>query len=327
MNKEMRTELANKVAYRINQNDEFDCAVTDVVKTNGIVLTGISVKKRDDRIAPTIYVDDFLYNNDINDIEDDAEEENIIKALVKRCMEVYDKTIDDDARKIEDILDFSKIKFKILPRLTNSQMDAPRIAKGVHRLIAGDLMCSYVIDLGHMHGPDGDTQFATTQVTNEMLQTWQKSSQEKIDANTIHRLSIENAMKLRPMKIQSLFDFAAARFAGNAKMMEEMEENRPMPEDDQYILNNEQGMFGATSILYDSVLQNFADDINCDLYIIPSSVHEVLLIPATMDKKDSENEMKEMIHCVNKEVVEDSEILSDNLYYFERDNGRLSMLP
>ncbi|MFQ9086043.1 MAG: DUF5688 family protein [Roseburia sp.] len=90
-----------------------------------------------------------------------------------------------------------------------------------------------------------------------------------------------------------------------------------------YVLTNQNKLNGASCILYEHLLEHFADRLCCDLYILPSSIHEVILIPATSDT--SYQELSQMVQEVNDTQVSPEEILSDHVYYFSRSSGSIRM--
>lgn len=84
----------------------------------------------------------------------------------------------------------------------------------------------------------------------------------------------------------------------------------------QYVLTNSKRTYGAAGMLRTDLLQEVAEKEGCGLFILPSSVHEVLLLP---DRGMFPAEMlRETIGAVNREQVADAEKLSDNLYYFRK---------
>jgi hypothetical protein len=44
-------------------------------------------------------------------------------------------------------------------------------------------------------------------------------------------------------------------------------------------MTNDRASHGAAAVLYENVLKQFADGIDRDLFILPSSIHELLLVP------------------------------------------------
>ena len=80
------------------------------------------------------------------------------------------------------------------------------------------------------------------------------------------------------------------------------------------ILTNTSGIFGASAMLYPGVLKEFSKKIGHDLIILPSSVHEVLLLP--YDSTYSFQEMADMVTDVNEKCVPVEEQLSNQVYYY-----------
>ena len=90
-----------------------------------------------------------------------------------------------------------------------------------------------------------------------------------------------------------------------------------------YIMTNRQEVNGASVLLYDDVLQTFALKKKTDFYILPSSVHEVLLIPA--DNQISMSTLSSMVRDVNSSQLAREEILSDHVYYYSLETDQITM--
>lgn len=98
-----------------------------------------------------------------------------------------------------------------------------------------------------------------------------------------------------------------------------------------FVLTNEKMYLGAVTMLYPDLMDLIADELDSDLYIIPSSIHECLLLPEQEDI--SGEDLKNLIRKVNDTEVDDDEILSYNIYKYSRsrrsvtiDNGQNAML-
>jgi hypothetical protein len=92
-----------------------------------------------------------------------------------------------------------------------------------------------------------------------------------------------------------------------------------------YILSNQYRTNGATVILYDGLLSRIAERFQKDLVILPSSIHETLLLPVdSLDSADMER-YAQMIQEVNETQLADEEILSDHAYYYSRSTGLVTM--
>ena len=77
-------------------------------------------------------------------------------------------------------------------------------------------------------------------------------------------------------------------------------------------------------MIYPGVLRALADDLGENFYILPSSVHEILLLPDS--GAEDARYLREMIREVNATQVEPEEVLSDNLYYFDRLKNRMEIV-
>lgn len=86
-----------------------------------------------------------------------------------------------------------------------------------------------------------------------------------------------------------------------------------------YVLTNTEKLYGASAILYPNILSYFAKRLKADLYLLPSSIHEVLLLPNCPDINLSE--LNCIVQEVNQSHVQKEEILSDHAYLFKQDAG------
>lgn len=92
----------------------------------------------------------------------------------------------------------------------------------------------------------------------------------------------------------------------------------------QFVLTNNDKFYGAAGILRTDLLRQFAEEQGCDFYILPSSVHELILVP---DKHDfTKTELRDMVKTVNEEQVAVEERLSDDVYYFSRYTGEVEVV-
>lgn len=91
-----------------------------------------------------------------------------------------------------------------------------------------------------------------------------------------------------------------------------------------YVMTNKQEEFGATAIVRVDLIREFANKVQSDLYIIPSSLHEILLIPT--NKMNDRALLKKSLKTVNQFLVKPSDCLSENIYYFDRQSGSVEMI-
>ena len=90
-----------------------------------------------------------------------------------------------------------------------------------------------------------------------------------------------------------------------------------------YVLSNSRMINGAAAMLYPDILRKLSDKLKSDLYIIPSSVHEVIVFARNM--ANDEKSLKEMIRTVNRTQLEPQDVLSDSLYFYNRNDEKISI--
>ena len=105
----------------------------------------------------------------------------------------------------------------------------------------------------------------------------------------------------------------------HSEYMEEFSEDVQM-----YVLSNKNRVEGAACMMYPELIQEFSDKIGSSLYIILSSIHELLLIPTDNDNEYAE--IKSMIKEINDTQVSTEEILSYSLYFYDRQMGEVIRL-
>ena len=81
-----------------------------------------------------------------------------------------------------------------------------------------------------------------------------------------------------------------------------------------YVLGNDKKLFGAAAMFYQGVLEEFSEKQQKSFYVLPSSVHEVILIPD--DGMVNGEELWKMVCEINATQVDPEEVLTDSVYYF-----------
>ncbi|MDE6700802.1 MAG: hypothetical protein K2K10_07315, partial [Acetatifactor sp.] len=143
---------------------------------------------------------------------------------------------------------------------------------------------------------------------------------------TLMQLAQDNTERLYPWEVHRMEDLLSEALpweeqetSGLSSGEEDEAEGVPMR-----VLCNTQRIYGATCMIYPGVLHALAEEAGENLYILPSSVHEILLMPES--EVDDTKYLQDMIREVNSTQVEPEEILSDNLYYYNRLEKRVEIV-
>ena len=92
-----------------------------------------------------------------------------------------------------------------------------------------------------------------------------------------------------------------------------------------YVATNNIAFNGAAVMLYKDALKAIASKLKSDLYIIPSSIHEIIVVKTIEGCEFSTDAIKEMIYNINRNELPPEDFLSDNLYFYNRKTGELGI--
>ena len=266
--------------------------INHVIKNNGCEMDGLVIMEKGKDIAPTIYLDSFyeLYTNGEN-----------IKNIIRQIEVIYEQNKNNVTFDVNILKHFDTIKDKIVYKVVNYRSNEKLLEQVPHKRIL-DLAVVFYCLLDNEYG-----RSATALIYNNNLKNW------NVTIDDVYEAALKNRPDLLHSKISSmaaLFEKCGVNVDG-----EEVDLKDYVPSD-MYVLTNESKLNGAACILYENVLYDFAQKLGADLYILPSSVHEVILLPKlSMFEKD---ELVNMVKEVNTEGVAADEVLSDHVYEYNR---------
>lgn len=155
-------------------------------------------------------------------------------------------------------------------------------------------------------------------ITNDMLKEWNVSAD----------LVIHEAMEasFARASVNNIVDMLLA-IAPRCAMSEQMEEIELLSKNGvelpMWVLSSDNLLYGAINLANATMLSNLSERLDSDLFVIPSSIHEIIALPAK-DDADIE-ELKHMVNFVNNTEVPETEILSDSVYRFDRKKKELTL--
>ena len=128
----------------------------------------------------------------------------------------------------------------------------------------------------------------------------------------IYAAALANTLRLFPPKLMNLWGYVEQNIGIGL----------PYDEDEvtTYILTNQKEVDGAFYFMSLEVVGAIAEALEDDLYILPCSVNEVLLVRAS-ELEDGVDELKEMVRDANETVVSEKDILSYSVYHYDKENG------
>lgn len=288
---EFKKEVTENIKEHLSSEyDDVTVSIHDVVKNNDQHLDGLMIKDESVNISPTIYLNSF-YEEYIDGADMDE--------ILDKISGIYEANVVDHDFDLSTITDFEAAKDKIVARVVNAEYNSELLANRPH-MIMDDLAVTYHIELGR----NGDGAMSAA-ITNEL------AKQFGVTAEDLHKVALANI----DMNNKSVFK-------GMTEVMMELVGTEIPPEamlndgrEQMYVLSNESRMNGASAILDTKMMDNIAEKLDGDYYILPSSVHETLVVP--MSSEADRDTLESMVRDVNATQLAPQEKLSDHVYVYD----------
>lgn len=290
------TTFKNEILKLLKESlpEEITVICEKIPKNNGIFLEGILLKKQEKNTSPILYVNEYykLYQKGVP-----------MEQLVEKILwnyEMYDSQMNLSG---EFFRQYEPIKKHIFFNLVNYEKNKEYLKQVPHKRFL-DLAVIFYYQMETMHST------ATITIRNSHMKLW------GIDFETLE----ENAKRYTYIEKPAEF-LTIAQIAG----VEEKEWEKMTGEDpvSMFILTNKQRNLGAGTILYPSIMQQAERLFQGDFFILPSSIHECILIPATGSY--NQEELVEMVKDINQEHVSPEEFLADQAYYYLDEDDKIHM--
>ena len=266
----------------------------EVRKNNNVILHGINIIKKDSNISPVICMKSYH-----EAYEQGAE----LSEIAEQIYQVYQREKMNTTFDVKWFKDWENVKGQVAYKLINYMENVELLESIPHERFL-DLAKVYYVSVDCEKLGKG-----TILIHNCHLDIW------GISAEQLRLVADENTPKLLPAEIGSMYEVMKSILGYE---MEEDFKEYPM-----YVATNNQKLFGAAVLCYPGVIKEFAEQLESDLFILPSSTHEVIIV---MPKEDgSADVLKEMVCEVNSTMIQSEEILSDSVYFYSRDTDTLSI--
>lgn len=280
----MKEKVTNQTGKKVE--------IKKVTKNNSCVYHGLVIIDDKYNVAPTIYLEEFH-----EAYMQGADLEEVLLQIIN----TYEEFKPDSSYDVSGFEDFEKMKGKIVYKLVNAEANKEFLYTVPHERVL-NLAKVYYLLLAV-----GERDASTITIRNEHIKRWGVTEKEVKEA------AEENTERLLPVRMDSMNNIV------EKNMKENPWENTEIP---MFILSNQYILNGAAVIMYHNILKVVAEEMNADLYILPSSVHEVIIVPL----KDIEADyFKEMVPEINRSIVAEEIILSDNVYIYRRNTDTIEI--
>lgn len=285
--------------------EEFADATVEInqsLKNNDCVLDGLFINTEESKVVSMVYLNSYF-----EQIQQGAKMEEVLSQIA----DTYQAHYSEHDMDMSEVMDFASVKDKIICKLINEEANKEFLQDKPYTKVE-DLAAVYQILVDkNVEGT------STITITDDLMDRYGITLEE------LHDQAMQNMEVLQPYSFKGLNENIVdlisediAREEGlNLKEAREiaLEMVQDIPEV-MFVLSNDTGMYGAAAILNDSIRQEIAEKVG-DFYVLPSSIHETLIVP-----KDAGMELKEleqMVQEVNYTQVPPEERLSDHIYEYD----------
>lgn len=282
--------------------------IHSIPKNNGVTLDGISDYSLSVPLAPTVYLNSYYEQVELGKLSVD-----------EVCCEIADILSSSplpDNLPTGDLGNYGKMQPRVMMKLIHHDSNK-NILADVPYVPYLDLAIVFYLLLEHSSRGQ-----MTVLIHKEHMKQW------GVDEKNLLALAIPNTSDTYPAQIRTMAE-VLKKIAKDNLGEDYNEETLDflLSQEDAvsplYVLTNPSGIYGAACILYKDVLKDFADRIESDLIIIPSSIHEVLLVPFSKDTDF--DELNDMVEAVNKREVSLEDRLSNHVYQYSRSLNQISI--
>lgn len=264
---------------------------------NGPVAEGIAVEGICD-VSPLIYIEPYY---------EKVQKGEFVGNVLKEMAELYDKALADGKETIKnkmdfDISDFTQVSDKIQMLLVNKRSNSHYLRNAAYCSF-GDIAKVFYVVVDDMH---------RIKITREMLKAWE------VDTKKLQDTALNNMPVKQPPLLQVL-DITAY-----GKPYLNLLNDNSMLNEVAYVLTNESYDYGAAAMLYPGVMEKISERIGGPFFILPSSVHETILLAG--GDASALQRAEEMLRMANKEVVQPEDYLSDSVYAYDKASKEIKQL-
>lgn len=265
--------------------------LTNVTKNNGTNRVAMVLYKNDDKIRPQIYLEKYY---------EDYQRGKELQEIVEEVLKMYKSAMKDiNPKNLERLEEWTNIKERLALRIVSKERNQEELYNLVYEEIC-DLVAIATICVER----NGEG-VKSIRITQDLARKWNVSNEEILEA------AKENTATLFPPKIQDLYEFVQDMVDISKEELSQGRKNFP----DLQILTNDLCINGATVILYDSFMKEVYECLGGKFIILPSSVHEVLVVP--LEDSVYIPYLQEVVESINQRFVAEDEILSDNVYMYD----------
>ena len=273
----------------------------EVMKNNGIILQGLVILTGQKNLSPTIYLNSFL---------DEYQAGIPLMRIVSEILEIYHRDMPKKNINMDFFRDFEKVSPGICYRVINRERNRV-LLEHIPHVDFLDLSICFFYSFQNAELGSGSIL-----IYNSHMDMWNCTTE------ILMKLAQKNTRRIYPWELRNMRELITELLEQESLQLPgDVPDRRDTP---MRVLSNQRRIYGATCMIYPGVLCEAAGSVQENLYVLPSSVHEVILVPESA--VDDVQFVKDMVREVNSTQVQPEEILSSNLYFYNYQKDHVMIL-
>lgn len=291
---EFKEELKREVGKELYEKGLGECELeTKTVNKMNTSYEALTIKPESADVGISLNVDELYQKYDNG---------SSFATLVKQAAEMAASRLEDAPNfDINSFYDYDKMKQTLSMEIVSAERNAELLESVPHKDIE-DMAVVYRFIVSNSGGEVGSVL-----VTNQMLDNY------GISAAQLHEDAIKNAPEIKPLVIQGMGEVLANRMGVDD--LEALGLNIPPEQEQMFVATVEGNVHGAGVIAYEDFMEKASERVGGSFFILPSSIHEILIIPdnGQFDLGTLEN----MVREVNATTVDPVDKLTDSVYHYD----------
>ncbi len=305
---------------------EVTVEVNQITKNNGVILNSVVIAKKGRNISPNIYLDEFF---------EEYERGKTLQDIIEEIRRIYRESSFKKSLDMEFFLDYGKLKGKVAYKVIGYEKNK-EILKEIPHFLFLDMAVVFYCSVD-----EKELSKATILIYNNHLKLW------GITKEMLYEDAKENTRRLLPARVLPIERMMQEIFSQDLKkeFVAGIGEDGFMPDEEwfdnaasqllstvtdcgscgqMFVMGNENKLFGAATLLYENALRRFSNAVCKDLFILPSSIHEIILIPD--DGNQEPIQLWRMVCDINETQVDPEDVLTDAVYLYSRKENKITKL-
>ncbi len=291
-----KNRLPDMIRERLGDYQLESVYAHDVMKNNSQVLLGVTVVPKEQDMAPCIYVEPYLPPDPAR-----FSDERIWDGIAERMARDFRYALEVIEPDQVELFDENGLEEKLILELISRDRNRELLENGVYKeyldlaaVLRWEMICG--------------GRIGSVSVSKPVFRKWGRSLDE------LYQIALRNTMRKYPLRIEPLRD-----------VIEDLSQGLlPSTDSPFFYVGTERGIQGSIAILYPGALREIYRRIGEEYYIIPSSINELLALPA-QDVAGLEY-LKDLISEINSNMLERTEVLTDALYVYRPDLDELEIV-